>query len=539
MNEENQAIEEAFLLEPVKRFCSQCGAEIPKEWDNQEHFGTCPSCKRGNHFITGNVVRDRAEEQERERRAKNNLLRTFGVCRYDEKGRKKEIVLPNLARLIMNEHGYYFLTLKDTGEIYRYNGSYYEADGDIVIKNKVQYYLDTDSTEHYKNEVVGFIRDETYLDRGVFNQNINLINVKNGVYDITTKTLLPHSSDYHFLNEIPVNYNPNSTCPKINNFFITILREEDILLLLEVFGYCLYRDYFIQKAVLLVGGGSNGKTTVIILMRIMLSDSNVTSISLKDLNENRFASSNLYGKLANLHAEQFDTTLHKTGKFKMLTGGDLMGAEKKHKDHFNFVNYAKLIFSANQVPETKDETEAFFRRWIIITFPYRFVDEDSEVNNTTTFKKNPKIINDLTTEEEMEGLLKWSLEGLERLLQQNKFSYSKTTEETMDYYQRLSNPVTAFVKDELEVNPQFYIVKDDLFEEYKDFIQRNKLDILPKQIFSMKLQQQPIPLQDYRPKMQGKRPRCWKGIRCTMKEEINHHVENEDGVEGTQGKEWF
>jgi putative DNA primase/helicase len=439
----------------------------------------------------------------------------------------------------MNEHGYHFLTLKDTGEIYRYNGSFYEPDGDIVIKNKVQYYLDTDSTEHHKNEVVGFIRDETYIDRGVFNQNINFINVKNGVYDITTKTLLPHSSDYHFLYEIRVNYNPNATCPNINKFFITVLREEDILLLLEVFGFCLYRIYSIQKAVLLVGGGSNGKTTVLILMRKMLGENNVASISLKDLNENRFASSNLYGKLANLHAEQFDTTLYKTGKFKMLTGGDLTGGEKKFKNPFNFVNYAKLIFSANQVPETKDETEAFFRRWIIITFPYRFVDEDSEVDNTTAFKKNPNIINDLTTEEELEGLLKQSLEGLERLLQQGKFSYSKTTEEIMDYYQRLSNPVTAFVKDELEVNPQCYIVKDDLFEEYKNYAQRNKLDILPKQTFSMKLQSQPIPLQDYRPKMQGKRPRCWKGIRCTVREEINHHVESEDEAEEIQEKKWF
>jgi putative DNA primase/helicase len=539
MNEENLAIEEAFLLESAKRFCFQCRAEIPKEWDNQEHFGTCPSCKRGNYFITGNSVRDRAEEQERERRAKNNLLGTYGVFQYDEKGRKKDIILPNLARLIMNEHGYHFLTLKDTGEIYRYNGSFYEPDGDIVIKNKVQYYLDTDSTEHHKNEVVGFIRDETYIDRGVFNQNINFINVKNGVYDITTKTLLPHSSDYHFLYEIRVNYNPNATCPNINKFFITVLREEDILLLLEVFGFCLYRIYSIQKAVLLVGGGSNGKTTVLILMRKMLGENNVASISLKDLNENRFASSNLYGKLANLHAEQFDTTLYKTGKFKMLTGGDLTGGEKKFKNPFNFVNYAKLIFSANQVPETKDETEAFFRRWIIITFPYRFVDEDSEVDNTTAFKKNPNIINDLTTEEELEGLLKQSLEGLERLLQQGKFSYSKTTEEIMDYYQRLSNPVTAFVKDELEVNPQCYIVKDDLFEEYKNYAQRNKLDILPKQTFSMKLQSQPIPLQDYRPKMQGKRPRCWKGIRCTVREEINHHVESEDEAEEIQEKKWF
>src|SRR5208283_2759033 len=97
--------------------------------------------------------------------------------------------------------------------------------------------------------------------------------------------------------------------------------------------------------------------------------------------------------------------------FKMLTGGDSIGTEKKFKDEYSFVNYAKLIFSANKPPKVTDEDSyAFWRRWILIEFPNQFGDD----------KKDPEILNKLTAEAELSGLLNWALEGLARLRQQKK-----------------------------------------------------------------------------------------------------------------------
>ena len=175
-----------------------------------------------------------------------------------------------------------------------------------------------------------------------------------------------------FLKKIPIKYNPNADCPKIKEFINQIMREEDVVVLQELAGYCLWKDYPIQKAFALVGEGSNGKSTFLRLLTKLLGKENVSSISLQDLVNNRFAVANLYGKLANIFADLPPEILKDTAKFKMLTGGDIITAEKKFKNPFKFYNYAKLIFSCNRLPVTYDDTTAFFRRWVIINFPNTF-----------------------------------------------------------------------------------------------------------------------------------------------------------------------
>ena len=143
-------------------------------------------------------------------------------------------------------------------------------------------------------------------------------------------------------------------------------------MLQEIIGYCLYKGYPIQKAIMLVGSGSNGKSVFIQLLQHFLGVYHCASNSLQKLAVNRFSLSSLHGKLANLFADLSSSSLSDTSIFKMLTGGDLIQAEKKFKDEFSFTNYAKLIFSANAIPKSPDDSDAFFRRWIIIVFPFKF-----------------------------------------------------------------------------------------------------------------------------------------------------------------------
>ena len=133
----------------------------------------------------------------------------------------------------------------------------------------------------------------------------------------------------------------------------------------------------------------------------------MSSESLDRLVNNRFAPANLYRKLINVDADLSDKTLKgNTGILKKLTGGDELEAEEKYKKAFSFVNHAKPIFSCNTIPETDDETDAFFRRLIIINFTTQFFKE----------KEDPALIDKLCTEEEFSGLLLELLERLPRVL---------------------------------------------------------------------------------------------------------------------------
>jgi phage/plasmid-associated DNA primase len=84
-----------------------------------------------------------------------------------------------------------------------------------------------------------------------------------------------------------------------------------------------------------------------------------------------------------------------TGTFKMLVSGDTIRAQKKHGQPFDFKNKSKQIFSANEIPESEDQTYAYFKRWIILVFNKLFQGDERDTD----------LIDKLTTEEELSGLL--------------------------------------------------------------------------------------------------------------------------------------
>jgi len=380
-----------------------------------------------------------------------------------------------LAREIMKNVD--FITFADTDEMYVYNAGIYRQGGGATIKAKAEQVLGKEATTHRVNEVENHIRRSTYMKRQEIEDKIEFLCLKNGVLDIQTRELSPHSPQHIFLNQVPVTYNPDKDCPKIKGFIIQMVPSGDILVIQELFGYCLWRDYSLDKAFLFIGEGSNGKSTLLNLLIRFLSREVVAGVALQDLDRNRFATAELYGKLANVHADLPDRALRHTGKFKMLTGGDLIYAERKFKGHFPFVNYAKLIFSCNKIPETKDDTTAFYRRWIIINFPHKFEGENDD----------PNVLDKIITEDELSGLLNWALEGLDRVLQNGRFTYSKTTDEIREDYIKKSNPVLAFVEDCLKSDPQGEIPKDVLYRAFCGYCTSVGLPTKANNVFAREL----------------------------------------------------
>lgn len=125
---------------------------------------------------------------------------------------------------------------------------------------------------------------------------------------------------------------------------------------------------------MLYGTGGNGKSIFISLYNKFLGEENVSSVDLYNLEENRFAPSMLLNKLANTFADIDSRFLEKSSMIKSLTGRDRVFAEYKNRMPFSFENFAKLTFSANKLPSFKDTSEGNFRRWMILTFPNKFVE---------------------------------------------------------------------------------------------------------------------------------------------------------------------
>ncbi len=397
---------------------------------------------------------------------------------------------------------YSFATMRDTGQLYIYRDGVYVPNGEAFVQEEAKNQLGTDFTTHKVNEIINWVKYSTFVHRDSFDRNHNIINVLNGLLNPETLEFEEHTPTYFSLVQIPVFYYPNSQCPRIEQFFRQVLNREDIPVIEEVFGYCLLPEYRLHKAFMLQGPGRNGKTTLLNLLQRLLGKRNTANVSLGELSSDRFAAAQLFGKLANIYADLPAEALKETGKFKALTGGDKITAQRKFQSPFEFSNYAKLIFSCNYVPMTHDLSPAFFSRWVIMKFPNTFERE----------KANPRLLEELCNEEELSGLLNLAIQGLHRLLQNGDFSYSKTTEEVAQEYQRLSNPVAAFLAHCSREDPEDYVTKDDLYKAFKAYCRRNGYPIFAEKTFSERLKEL-TPVSTFSPTLpNGQRPMAWRGI---------------------------
>ena len=396
-----------------------------------------------------------------------------------------------------------FKTLTDTEQILYYDSGVYRYNGEGIIKKDVEKRIGEKGTEHVKKEVIGHIRDRTRVDREEFNKDKNLIPLKNGLFDLDTWKLQPHNPDLLFTYQLPVEYDPNAECPKIHKFFSEVLNEEDIPLIQEIFGYCLYPSMPAQKIFFLLGPGGNGKGIVLGLILRLLGMENVSNVELYELEHGRFVLYVFYGKLANLMSEPNPKRMSKSTRIKSLTGGDMISAEIKGKQRrINFINFAKMIVAANKIPEITDTTIALWRRVIAIEFSHFFGDDIADKN----------LIEKLTTPKELSGLLNWALEGLKRLRENNWcFSTTKSSEETKDKMRMYADPIYAFIKEKCVEGVNESVSKEGLYNVYKDFCEEKDFIPVKPNTFAASLKQHAKVKAD-RKRINGKRVRVWQGI---------------------------
>lgn len=404
-----------------------------------------------------------------------------------------------------------FKTFRDNEAVYYYNDGVYVRNGETRIKEIVNARLNGEESSHFCGEVIGKVQRGTYADRSEFTDHVeHKIVLKNGILDLDSLELSGHTARWLSLTKFPVIFDKEAKCPRIMKFINEVVRPDDIPLLQEWTGYNLWIfGYPAQKAMLLVGDGGNGKSTFIGLLEALIGRENRSAVSLHELEENRFAKHDLYGKAANLYPDLPDKDLKSTGIFKMLTGGDPIRAEDKNIRAFTYHNVAKLTFSCNAVPRVPEDSVAYFRRWLIVEFPYSFEGSSKEDKDL-----KEKIINDPG---EMSGFLNWALEGLQMLRSNGwHFSNGKTVEIVKEDYIVRSDPYRAFVMHCVTEDPREYVKKDDLFQAYRDHCDLHKVTSRSRDAFfkNFKDQFKPGTLEDYRPSKEDnpERPRMFKGI---------------------------
>lgn len=311
----------------------------------------------------------------------------------------------------------------------------------------------------------------------------NLIAFKNGIYDIVQDKMLPFDPKHIITNKINFDYNPNAKSELVKNTMrkISCNNEDIIMLLYEVAGYCLFRKSEMGKSFILTGSGANGKSTYLDMIRTMLGASNISSLDLSELCS-EFKNSTIVGKLANIGDDISGNFIPDVSIFKKLCTGEAITFNEKFKTPYQSESYAKLLFSANEVPRMGKgrDSYAIKRRVVLVPFKARFTKNDPDYS--------PFIKYELREPENIEYLIKMAVEGLKCVLENKEFTTCDAVEQEMEEYENQNNSVVSFlnngdVKIENESVGEVYLA-------YSVYCRESNLQALSKIAFSKEIQKQ-------------------------------------------------
>jgi P4 family phage/plasmid primase-like protien len=394
------------------------------------------------------------------------------------------------------------------GKLYRFHNGVYQARGEAFVKIQVKRLCTKlhelpEWSSHLANEVVEFIRVDSSLlwER----PPDDVINVQNGLLNVTSRKLSPHTSDHLSAVQLPVDFDPAATCPRIDKFIAEVFPGDATTLAYEIPAWLMLAITFIQRAILLIGSGGNGKSRYLAMVEAFLGRSNVVNLSLHRIEADRFSCARLYGKLANICPDLPTEHLSGTSMFKAITGGDPITGEYKFKDSFDFVPFCRLVFSANTLPRAKDSSEGFFDRWHVVPFERRFRGEAREIPSATLDAM-------LSAPGEQSGMLNRALDVLPRLLSTGRFTESESTARAFDEFRAATDPLSVWLDSQTLEEPNMLVTKRDLmvaFGRHSDEIGRPPMT---SQAFGAAFRKLRPDVSEGQRTVHGKVQWCWLGI---------------------------
>jgi len=344
--------------------------------------------------------------------------------------------------------------------LWLYRDGVFHEDGEEVVKKAVIKQLGSKWSSYLQGETLQWLQAQYTTPIEQINQHGGLINCQNGMLDIASRQIKPHDESYRSLAQIPVTYNENADTTAIDAFVSQLLPADALPVFWEFVGSAFITNhYWPKKFALVLGPRDTGKSKLIELLLRFYGRLNCETIDFQTLADQRFAKINLFGKMANICDDLSENEAQNTGNIKTYTGDGYISAERKYGDFVSFKNTARLFFAANHHVPVRNPDDAYFSR--VLVFPC--------LNQFSGSAADHKIVDKLSTPENLSAMLLRALQGLRRLLSQNQLSASPTMEAALNEYRFGADTVLGFFQASTEMSAEGRMLKDGLYQHYKNW----------------------------------------------------------------------
>lgn len=418
----------------------------------------------------------------------------------------EELELSEYAIMIMNN--YTFKTLDDTNEVLYYSNGVYEFNGEVLIAKECEKII-PECSNHKVSEVIGIIRRRTYVNRSDFNNDFSKLVLENCLFDLETFEEKEYDKEFLTTVKFPITFDKNARCLK----FINFLKEchsspENIVTIIEEMANILtFNRHNFEISAMWIGDGSNGKSTCLKIIEGVLGKKNCSHVSIHAMQNQRFAISQLDGKSSNIYADISNRELNNLGVFKQVISGETIPAEKKNKDPFDLNSFAKHFFSANEMPDIRDNSDGAFRRIYVTKWDNQFLAGVNRIENLA----------ETILDDEKSGIFNLMLENYRTLKKNKGFRYKQSIAKVREIIKLESDKLREFISEVLMKDPNGMIIKDKMYENYVKYCNFNACEVYSKQKFGTNLPTYGI-LDDVK-KLDGKAKRVWIGYSWNVNSE--------------------
>lgn len=335
---------------------------------------------------------------------------------------------------------------------------------------------------------------------------LDYIVLENGIYWWRDNQLDKHSPALGALTRLPITYDEVAVPHEFTRWLDVVIAGDDELArhVWELLGYLMMTGNPLQKIFLLHGEGGNGKGTLMRIIRRMLGRENYSSLSMHQLVDDRFATSGLYGKIANISGDLSAKFLNDPQILKEITGGDSINASRKFGQQFEFVPYAVPLFASNEHFRTSDNSAGWRRRWEVIDFtvPVEAMAIAGEI----------PMLDEQILFDEIPAIFNVAMEGLRRLMTRGRFDPPAAARDATKRLHDEADPLMLWLDDDEHV----YRKDDeespcaDVYRKYAAWCRRNGYSAMASGPFGMRLKQ--LGIRTYRPRTGSGRVRHYVGI---------------------------
>ena len=377
-------------------------------------------------------------------------------------GRPRKFEHNKVAKKLIDEYGACLIdgetpAIRDGGR-YRIG---WEAFDSVIID------LHDDCTVTNRKEVKAYIQAKAQSKR---QSSPYLIAFKNGILDIRTLELRDWQDDDVIANVIPHNWNPDARSETLDNVLYKMACGDmaTYMNLSEFIGVCMVRSAKLCPFFpVLIGVGSNGKSTYIELLKDVVGNENISGLQPKEITAH-FLGSHIVGKTANLGDDIASGYLddRDCAVIKSVATGDLMFTDVKGGRGFHFQPYCTMVFSCNQFPRLADTTPGFMRRLFPVEFNAIFDASDEDYD--------PMIGEKLRDETTLEYACVIGVEGLQRIIAQHRPTPNEMSESMKSEIAREGNTgLQWFNDDQITAEHLVGMTKEEAYREYLHWCERN------------------------------------------------------------------